>query len=53
MARSDRPLSEQITDAARELKLARQDGGAAWIGDAARRLDELLDLVPLPQKTKG
>lgn len=46
MIRPDRPLPEQITAAARELKLARRDGGADWIADAVKRLDELIESYP-------
>lgn len=46
MARTDQPLTEQITNAHNELKLARRDGCTDWIADAAETLDELLDKVP-------
>jgi hypothetical protein len=46
MARTDQPLTDQITNAHRELKLAREDGCTDWIADAAETLDELLDRYP-------
>lgn len=44
-------LPERLADASRELKLARQDGSAEWIGKAAKRLDALVDELPRAQET--
>jgi hypothetical protein len=41
-----KPLSDQITAAATELKLARRDGSAEWIAKSAAALDELIDQIP-------
>jgi hypothetical protein len=41
-----KPLTDRIAAAARELKLARQDGSAEWIGKAAKAFDDLLDELP-------
>lgn len=50
--KSDKPLSDQIADASRELKLARRDGSAEWIAKAAEALDQLIDQIPrTPQVT--
>jgi hypothetical protein len=46
MPRSDKPLPDQITAAATELKLARRDGSAEWIAKSAKALDELIDQIP-------
>jgi hypothetical protein len=46
MATDIKPLRDQIADASAELKLARRDGSAQRIAKAAKKLDELVDLIP-------
>lgn len=41
-----KPLPERISDASRELKLARKDGSCEWITKAAKQLDDLVDQLP-------
>lgn len=48
-----KPLSDQITAAARELKLARRDGSAEWISKAAKELDDLIDRIPRTSQPTG
>jgi hypothetical protein len=44
--RPPKTLSERIVDANADLKAARRDGGCAAITEAARTLDDLIDLIP-------
>lgn len=48
MATDIKPLRDQIAAASAELKLARRDGSAQRIADAAAALDELIDSLPRP-----
>ena len=43
-------LRDKLAKASRELKLAREDGSAEWIGKAAEALDALIDQIPRPPK---
>lgn len=50
MAIPAKTLTERINSAAAELKLARRDGSAEWITQAAKKLDDLIDQLPRPVK---